>query len=446
VGEVAPVPIRAGNGSNSSGCGTGSADIHEKLACVGEELRQARQRRAKSLRDVSNALKISTDYLTALEMSRFADLPSRVYAIGYVRSCAAYLGLDAKDLVARFKTELASAGIAEPDYSIRSGDELPPEEEFDASRAAKSAMIRLPSLPAKALAQAAGILVLAGVASYSLYHITASGPASVPAQLVSEAGVSDEPVAQPLAAEVPRNLHLAEPPLLHEVPLQLPLIDLQLVAIDEPRILKFAAPVPSDSTKLVSPHSEPVRTAVQKQPGINTSRKIPVIQSDVAALAQRVSLSNEARASHTIPHSGQHYGESTKYSRITLRLRGETAIRVLDRRNRVLIDRALDAGDTYRVPDISGLRLSALDGGAVEIILDNTTVGFAAKVGVPARGISLEPKAIYRTTASGPKTCPNARFSATSASSMVTGSPSAARLVTPNFSPRTPQGTMPLKC
>ena len=46
-------------------------------------------------------------------------------------------------------------------------------------------------------------------------------------------------------------------------------------------------------------------------------------------------------------------------------------------------------GGTYRVPNIVGLRLSAPDAGAVEIILDGRSVGFAGEDGVMARGLSL---------------------------------------------------------
>jgi len=65
-----------------------------------------------------------------------------------------------------------------------------------------------------------------------------------------------------------------------------------------------------------------------------------------------------------------------------------------DNRKNVLFDRILGAGDTYRVPNLIGLKLSALDAGAIEIILDDTTVGFAGKDGVPARELSLDPKAL----------------------------------------------------
>jgi len=59
---------------------------------------------------------------------------------------------------------------------------------------------------------------------------------------------------------------------------------------------------------------------------------------------------------------------------------------------RVFIDRILAAGATYRVPNMAGLRLIARDAGAVEVILDGISVGFAGKNGVTASGLSLTPQ------------------------------------------------------
>ena len=423
--------------------------MYEAPACVGLELRQARQRRGKSLADMSSALKISKDYLTALEMGRFADLPSRVYAVGYVKSCAAYLGLDGADLVARFKTELASAGISEPDLTQapRSERELPPKEESDTRHEDKPARISLPSFSAEALSQAAVVLIIVGAVSYSLYDVTASIPVSVPVPLTAGASVS----SKPLATNVARRSRRAESPSLHEVRVKPPRIALRL-AIHPPANAKFAMPAapdstklasseskslpppprkqprvsmpPSDSTKLASSgskslpppppkqprvslsapdstklassESKPLPPPPRNQPRVSVPRSRPIVEPDQDVVAQPVSLVREEPPAPTMRPWGQHYGESTKYSRITLRLHRPTAIRVADRRNRILIDRELEAGDTFRVPDISGVRLSALDGGAIEIILDNTTIGFAARYGVPAREISLEPKTIRR--------------------------------------------------
>src|SRR5215467_13242765 len=147
MGEVVPVPLRASSGSDPSNCGKASADINEVPASVGQDLRKARRHRDKSLVEVSSALKISPDYLTALEMGRFEDLPARVYAVGYVRSYAAYLGLDPASLVARFKSEMASAGITEPAFNASRLflEELGPEDTAVAPTNAKPATIRLSS-------------------------------------------------------------------------------------------------------------------------------------------------------------------------------------------------------------------------------------------------------------------------------------------------------------
>jgi hypothetical protein len=63
-------------------------------------------------------------------------------------------------------------------------------------------------------------------------------------------------------------------------------------------------------------------------------------------------------------------------------------------RNRTFIDRPLAAGDTYHVPNLVGLRLSAPDAGAVEVILDGSFVGFAGEDGVMVRGLSLNLQSI----------------------------------------------------
>ena len=80
------------------------------VVTVGQELSNARQRKGKRLSDVWLVLKIRPDQLVAIEEGRFDVLPGRVYAIGYVRSYAAHLGLDADRLVERLKAELAGPG------------------------------------------------------------------------------------------------------------------------------------------------------------------------------------------------------------------------------------------------------------------------------------------------------------------------------------------------
>ncbi len=74
-------------------------------ARVGAELRAARLRLGLALPDVVAKLRIRLRFLQAIEEGRVADLPGKVYAIGFVRSYAALLGLDAADAAWRFRAE-----------------------------------------------------------------------------------------------------------------------------------------------------------------------------------------------------------------------------------------------------------------------------------------------------------------------------------------------------
>src|SRR6267142_3325312 len=102
----------------------GAADVAPEG--VGQELCKARQRSGKLLMDVWRELKIRPDYLIALEEGRFQDLPGRVYAIGYVRSYATYLGLNAEELAGRLRAEMAGPDASEPVVGL-----VPPPERKD---------------------------------------------------------------------------------------------------------------------------------------------------------------------------------------------------------------------------------------------------------------------------------------------------------------------------
>ena len=78
-------------------------------ARVGEELRDARESSGLSIEDMSAALRIRRVYLIALEEGRMRDLPSPAYAWGFVRNYANALGLDADEMVRRFRESAGNA-------------------------------------------------------------------------------------------------------------------------------------------------------------------------------------------------------------------------------------------------------------------------------------------------------------------------------------------------
>jgi transcriptional regulator with XRE-family HTH domain len=66
---------------------------------IGKLLREKREERKLSVADVSAGIKVNKKYIQALEDENFPLIPSQVYAKGFLKAYAHFLGLDAKSLV-----------------------------------------------------------------------------------------------------------------------------------------------------------------------------------------------------------------------------------------------------------------------------------------------------------------------------------------------------------
>lgn len=73
-----------------------------KKGNFGEALRREREMRGVSLEEVSNATRISTRFLLALENENWHELPGGVFNRGFVRSVSRFLGLDEDALIAEY--------------------------------------------------------------------------------------------------------------------------------------------------------------------------------------------------------------------------------------------------------------------------------------------------------------------------------------------------------
>lgn len=71
-----------------------------ELKGIGEMLRSRRKELNMSLKDVENATSIRTGYLQAIEDGQMERLISPIYAQGFVKQYAIFLGLDGERLVA----------------------------------------------------------------------------------------------------------------------------------------------------------------------------------------------------------------------------------------------------------------------------------------------------------------------------------------------------------
>jgi cytoskeletal protein RodZ len=80
----------------------------------GARIRQAREQRGISLRQIAETTKISVSVLEALERNDISRLPGGIFSRGFVRSYAVVIGVDpeqtVRDFMAQFPQDSVTAG------------------------------------------------------------------------------------------------------------------------------------------------------------------------------------------------------------------------------------------------------------------------------------------------------------------------------------------------
>lgn len=73
------------------------------MESIGEKLRQAREARKITIKDVVKETNISSLYLQALEEEKFDKFPSETYLVGFLRTYAEFLRLDVESIIQSYK-------------------------------------------------------------------------------------------------------------------------------------------------------------------------------------------------------------------------------------------------------------------------------------------------------------------------------------------------------
>jgi cytoskeleton protein RodZ len=76
---------------------------------IGTTLQDARTRKGLALPDAAEATRIRVKFLAALEAERLGELPADVYARGFLRTYAEYLGLDGDLLVSELNARIEAS-------------------------------------------------------------------------------------------------------------------------------------------------------------------------------------------------------------------------------------------------------------------------------------------------------------------------------------------------
>lgn len=322
-----------------------SGDSDTPADTVGQELRAGRLRRGDDLATVSRDLKIRKDHLEAVEEDRLENLPGRTYAIGFVRSYAGYLGLDATEVVERYKQEISGRH----DDHMQTVAPMPDEPR------------RLP----QGWRFVAGIVVLA--VGYGVWHLLSAGSAPQAVPPPPSLAPPKAAIVAPPASPAPAPEQTATPS---------PAIDSSAAA---------SAPVPAPAAP-----TTPNNTAAAPAPA--PAPAAAAQQSAIPSPAQTQATSSPA--TDTASAAPVVYGKSNNNPRVVLKAKNDTHITVRGANRTVYINRNLKAGDTYQLPNAVGLTLSTTDAGAVELDLDGQAIGVAGGVQQSAENVPLDPQAI----------------------------------------------------
>ncbi len=418
------------------------ADSRESVAAV---LRRARENHGQDVRSVAQVLRIRQAYLEALESGSFDKLPGTAYALGFLRTYAEYLGLNANNIVDRFKDEAKA-----------------PEQRTELIFPEPVAEGRIPG--------GAIILIsvtLLAVAYGGWFYMTNQGRSvadlipGMPEQiqtLVDDENV--EPVApvetpiQAVSEDPPaKSTQMAAPPLAKPDPVFETVAEPVVEAAAEPAEAPSAAvaqsdpveteavpapaaaapqvqdsapvrdPRPAQSTQVAAlptdneftDNSPKVDTAGVTATGVSEGPPISSEPAPELASLNRAETLADAQASTQEAEIGeptvvipappsapqdfaplgerapQVYGEGNQDSRIVLRALQDSWVQVRDRQDGLLLTRVLRSGDTYRVPDQAGLTLLTGNAGGIELEVDGIRLAPLGPIGAVRRQIALDP-------------------------------------------------------
>lgn len=356
---------------------------HSDLS-VGEVLRRNRLFYEKSIADVESVLRIRAAYLEALERGEFNRLPGRVYAIGFVRSYAEYLGLDPDTMIRKFKAQAGG-------YTVKPEFTLP-----------------VPASESRAPGRWVVVSSLAcAVAAFSLWLIFAQNNQSVsPEILAPESAVASPEPAQPstfqsgdmqadaTAAPAPSSATVASAP---QPALPVPTSDIESGASlspsgvpDEAAGHRAAAIEPAAGLAVAPPEEAPL-TSNERTTDISFTP--PAAQPPAVAPPSRGATAAPSSTSEPLmePEPDVIAPPGGADHRVQIKAIQSTWIEIRDAEGVVLLSSILRAGDMYFVPDKKGLLLSTGNAGGFEIEVDGKPVPKLGEIGDVRRSVSIDP-------------------------------------------------------
>ena len=319
---------------------------------VGAELRAARQRLGWALPDVAATLRIRLPYLEAIEDGRVADLPGNAYAVGFLRTYASSLGLDAAEVSRRFRAEA---------QEVNRKTEL-----------AFPAPVPQRGVPAGAVVLL-GALLAAGayVGWYRWSGDTRTAAEVVPAVPDRLAPLADR--AAPPSNPSPQVASILPPP--GPAPRMVP-----------PAVqgVPPSNPAATRSGSFAGPGAAPPQAG-------GTAAAAPFIAAPSAPVPAPLPAAQPAPPAAPPPDPNA--------PRVLIRLKSDAWVQVRERQGQVLLSRLMRSGETWPVPRGTKLLLTTGNAGGTELVVDGVAAPALGAAGalrrdVPVDGDATKPAAV----------------------------------------------------
>lgn len=330
--ESIEAPAKTGKGEDAGG-----------LARLGSDLRNARLRLGWELPDIAAGLRIRLTYLEALERGHADGLPGVAYAIGFLRTYGAALGLDPDELSRRYRSEAA----VEPSRTTLTFPAPVPER----------------GVPAGAVVLLGVVLAVGAYVGW--YRLSGDGrlpPEVTPPVPARLAPLAEQAVPPPTpAAAVPLRADGA--PAGGAAGAGAPA---------RPSVLAMALP-PGAATGSVPTPIPPILAAPVVPPPGQTASAVPAAYNPGG------------------PDPGVAATADPNQPRIVIRARADAWVQVRESGGHVLLSRMLRAGESWAVPPgKTGLLMTLGNAGGTDIVVDGTVAPGFGQSGVVRRDVPLD--------------------------------------------------------
>ncbi|MEY4250208.1 MAG: hypothetical protein RJA87_1841 [Pseudomonadota bacterium] len=293
---------------------------------LGDGLRAAREFRGLTAVQVAEMTRVRRVYLVSIEGMRFDELPSRPFAMGYVRAYAQALGLDETQVIERFRREV-------PDETgpLRAPSGLQPQSD-----------------PRVRLIASVALIVFSAVLIWNVAQRSLQEP-PVPAPTVPDLAIAAS------------GLPVSDQQLLGQ----------PVVSLGEP------LPAPAEST-LPTAYVTPGLAEATAAGG-----SVDIAQANAKALtaAQKAGGVTSLAPAATVPvraafnPNGTVYGAAPQQSVVTIQARKSSSIIIKGADGSVYFARQLAAGEAYRAPMVAGLTLDVSDPVAFDVYVNGEFTG-----------------------------------------------------------------------